>query len=104
MKLQQQTIRHKSQQIDDLTKNNTKLTNEVLELQRIVDERKEWFNPDTSIDVFTPNTQENLRYIQESCEPKLTNEVVMDPDIAAIFDSIVWNDQLMIENLTVDSD
>ena len=104
MKLQQQTIRNKSQQIDDLTKNNTKLTNEVLELQRIVDERKEWFNPDTSIDVYTPQTRQNMEYIIENCESKPTEEVIMDPDIAALFDSIVWNDQLMIENLTVDSD
>jgi len=104
MKLQQQTIRNKSQQIDDLIKNNTKLMNEVLELRRIVDERKEWFNPDTSIDVYTPQTRQNMEYIIENCESKPTEEVIMDPDIAALFDSIVWNDQLMIENLTVDSD
>src|SRR6185437_15698514 len=104
LKLQQQVVRTKSKQIEELTKKNTKLANEVLELQQIVDERKEWFNPDTSIDVFTPQTRENMNYIIENCESKPINEVVMDPNIAAIFDSIVWNDQLMIENLTVDSD
>gem|GEM_PF-3451066 len=104
LKLQQQVVRTKSKQIEELTKKNTKLANEVLELQQIVDERKEWFNPDTSIDVFTPQTRENMNYIIENCESKPITEVVMDPDIAAIFDSIVWNDQLMIENLTVDSD
>ena len=87
MRLQQQTIRNKSHQIDELTKKNTELTKDNDEYNALT---KLWTLPKTDFDqTFSPETISIFNSIEYSCQSNNEQIEALTPNTQAMYDSMI---------------
>ena len=87
MKIQQQIIRNKSHQIEELTKKNTELTKDIDEYNALT---KLWTLSETNFEqTFTPETLSIFDSIEYSCQSNNEQIEVLTPNSQAMYDSMI---------------
>ena len=101
MKIQQQIIRNKSHQIEELTKKNTELMKDIDEYNALT---KLWTLPETNFEqTFTPETLSIFDSIEYSCQSNNEQIEVLTPNSQAMYDSMIDSNYTIETQLLVKS-